>query len=409
MNLEILFALVGVGMSSALGLAYVRYRLGLRIGPRPRGLKRYPSITVIRPIKGMDTGLEHNVRAALDHGYPGHVETFFVFDTREEPAVTVVQRVLDERARDDNPRSSVRILYSGEPPKHRTGKLHAMIHGAKRAGGELIAFADSDTRPDPHTLAVLVETLFQRQDNGSAFVPVSVVMPPKTFGDAGYALLLNALYSPFAAKSARRREGTLPFIMGQMMVFKRGTLKAIGGLESAEGQLVDDMYLGKLVAEAGLRNAVAPDRLSIVEQGIGFDEFWKHFIRWIAFSRSGLPSKELKLGPWLVGVVFWLGALGASGAAFLGAQLAAWALSTVPICVTLMLLGLNRAAGGARLSFRGLAMGLFVFLVGPLVYLKVLLGRTVSWRGRSYALGRDARLERRTALKGDEGADHRAA
>ncbi len=409
MTLEMFFGLLGAAVAAALGLVYLRYRRGFELGQRPVSMKKYPSITVIRPIKGMDAGLERNVRAALDHGYAGPVETLFVFDGPDEPGVPIVQEAIDAFRREGGGDSPARILYSGDPPKDRTGKLHAMIRGLKGARKELIAFADSDTRPHRQSLSVLVETLLQRKDNGSAFLPVSVVMPPKTFGDAGYALLLNALYSPFAAKSAQRRQGTLPFIMGQMMVFRRKTIEAIGGLESAEGQLVDDMFLGRRVSEVGLRNAVAPDRLSIVENGIGIGDFWGHFIRWIAFSRSGLPSKELKLGPWLVGMTFWLGAAGAGVAAALGASVAFGGLFAVPMSVIALMLGLNRAAGGARLSYRGLAMGLLIFLVAPVVYVKVLVGRSVSWRGRSYALGSDARLDKGGPLGSRDGADNRAA
>jgi hypothetical protein len=51
----------------------------------------------------------------------------------------------------------------------------------------------------------------------------------------------NGLHGSAASSAARRPGGELPFIMGQFMIFKRSALTAIGGLESAEGQLVDDM------------------------------------------------------------------------------------------------------------------------------------------------------------------------
>ena len=53
-------------------------------------------------------------------------------------------------------------------------------------------------------------------------------------------------------------DGELPYIMGQYMVLKRDALRAIGGLKSAEGQLVDDMYIGARMRAAGYTNRVAP-------------------------------------------------------------------------------------------------------------------------------------------------------
>ena len=48
------------------------------------------------------------------------------------------------------------MLLAGKPPPGRTGKLNAMMLGEARAQGELIAFSDSDTRPGPHLVRVLI-------------------------------------------------------------------------------------------------------------------------------------------------------------------------------------------------------------------------------------------------------------
>jgi hypothetical protein len=77
-------------MGALLAAIAVHHFVLLRRTPAPRrraaGLARYPSLTVVRPIKGVDSGLEENLAAALDHGYPGEVETLFVFDHPAAPA-----------------------------------------------------------------------------------------------------------------------------------------------------------------------------------------------------------------------------------------------------------------------------------------------------------------------------------
>jgi len=42
------------------------------------------------------------------------------------------------------------------------------------------------------------------------------------------------------------------------MLLRRSALEAIGGVEAADGQLVDDMYLGQRLVAAGYRNLVVP-------------------------------------------------------------------------------------------------------------------------------------------------------
>ncbi len=267
MFVQILLITVALGLLTWLMRSQaVLARVG-RASAASKPLSRYPSVTVVRPIKGLDAGIKENIDAALDHGYPGEVETLFVFDDDREPALPLVRRAIDTR-RGIGKVLDARILFSGEPPPGRTGKLNAMIAGFQESRGELVAFADSDIRPDRDALRVLVETLCATPRAGAASAPVVVTEKPVTLGDTGYALLLNGLYAPAAAKTVRERNGTLSFIMGQFMVLTREAIAAIGGLESATGQLVDDMYLGARIKAAGFRNVVSPQRVPIIQRGM---------------------------------------------------------------------------------------------------------------------------------------------
>src|SRR5579859_1332266 len=212
--------------------------------PQRPTLARYPSVSVIRPVRGRDVDAAANFAAALDTGYPGEVETLFIVDDESDPAWPLLKQAVAHAQHE------ARVLVAGPPPAGRTGKLNAMIVGLEAARGELVAFGDSDTRPDRDVLRVTVETLLAEPGAGSAFAPVVVCNhtgTAGTAGDAGYALLIDALYGP-AVALACRATGDLPFIMGQLMVLKRSTLAAIGGLDCARGQLVDDMHIGACVA-----------------------------------------------------------------------------------------------------------------------------------------------------------------
>src|SRR5262245_1838536 len=102
-----------------------------------------PPLLVIRPVRGVDHGLEANVAAALAQVYPGPMETLFVLDDESDPAREVIARAIAKYGAD------ARVLIA--PPLHRgrTGKLHAMIYGMEAAtlDAPLVCFADSDTRP----------------------------------------------------------------------------------------------------------------------------------------------------------------------------------------------------------------------------------------------------------------------
>ncbi len=401
MVLEVMLGTLGVVLVAEAVRQHLQQRAALRASrprsPAARTLARYPSLTVIRPIRGLDTGAQENIRAALDHGYPGAVETLFVFDDLSEPALPLARQAIRELAP-----ASARILIAGQPPQGRTGKLNAMIVGLRQARGEVVVFADSDIRPDRDALRVLVETLLATPRTGASFAPVYVPERHLSAGDVGYALLLNGLYAPAAATAAGQRDGTLPFIMGQFMAFRREALRAIGGLECADGQLVDDMFLGQRVVEAGYENRVSPHPVPIIQQGMSNWDFLKTYRRWIAFSRSGLPGLEFKLASWLRGAVFFAGLVVAAASAALAAPVGVLLGLLATLAVASSINRLHVAAGGATLRLRHLGVGSAMLLGAPLIYLGIFSKRELTWRGRTYQLDASSRLGERPAQSGEK-------
>ncbi len=348
----------------------------------------WPSVSIVRPVKGADAGQMDNFRATLDTGYAGGVETIFVFDDDADPGHANAVRAIEEHAGAGRP-GTARIVIAGEPPANRTGKLHAMIVGGEGATGDLLAFGDSDTRPGDTLLTDLVETLLADERVGCTFAPAVLTSDLRTAGDVGYATLLNSMYGSAAARAAGTN-GQLPFIMGQVMVFRREALADVGGVACAQGELVDDMAIGRCLHRAGWRNVMVRTVLPIVGGGLGMREFFGIYRRWLLFGRNGLSIRftwptalravEYFLA-WIVLVVsVALGAWWGWGLA-LGA-IAAMGLSNA---------GLHRRLGGGRIGWRGAWMLWGTVLLAPIVYLTMLRGG-VDWRGRDYRLGRKASL-----------------
>ena len=346
---------------------------------------RHPSLTIIRPIRGLDVGAADNVRALLDSDYPGALELLFVFDDAADPACALVRELVAAR-----PDVDARVLFAGPPPHGRTGKLHAMSVGVRQARGELIGFSDSDTRVDRDLLRVLVERLLADDRTGDVFAPAFADAPPHTAGDVGYALMLNVWYGALAANAAgRARE--LPFIMGQLMIFRREALAAIGGVECADGQLVDDMYLGRRIAEAGWHNVMSERPLHIVTGDMGWREFMRLMRRWMLFSRSGLPTR-FKRPAWLRGAIIWTAFL-----ALVVAGAKGWIVAAILAVVALAAAcasdrALHRQLGGAPIPLRFAWLTLAVMLFGPFALASLAVDHHVDWRGRDYTLDPGAHL-----------------
>jgi len=349
----------------------------------------YPSISVIRPVKGLDVDAAENFRAALHTGYKGRVETIFIFDDENDPAYAVAQAVVDQY-KSEGGLNPVKILFSGPPPQGRTGKLNAMILGEAEASCELVAFADSDTRPDQNVLRILVETLLTTPNAGSVFTPVIVDQPVRRSGDVFYALLQNALYAPFALLAAGKSR-TLPFIMGQYMVLTRECLTKIGGVACATGQLVDDMAIGKVVHDNGFLNVIAPYSLSIVSSGLSLRDFMPIFRKWFHFARNGLSFSFL-WRQWLFGAFFFIPLFALPIAIVLGQW---WSVFLCFVDLTIFACGLiwlHEKFGAAKIPFRYYWTPFVILILSLFIFFTNRVSKKVMWRGRVYNVDNRAAL-----------------
>jgi ceramide glucosyltransferase len=356
---------------------------------RKQRLSQLPSISVIRPVRGADVGAAENYAAALDNGYPGEVETIFVFDDETDPGFPIAQAAVEaHRARRGH--GTAEIVVAGQPPRGVTGKLHAMLVGERHARHELIAFGDSDTRPDREVLRATVETLLTTEKAGCAFAPVVCNQPAEKAGDVGYASLINARYGPSVA-CASLKTGDVPFIMGQLMVFTRDCLRDIGGVSCARGHLVDDMAIGHCVAAKGWRNVMAPHPLHIATGGMNIISFFGLFRRWLLFSRNGLPFDFVR-PMWLRGAEFWIATAALSLAIYTHHYYSAIFPAMALAFFQWSCLSINRQFGGARIALQHWWVPFFLPVIAPIEVGVSMVHKKVEWRGRAYELGADARL-----------------
>jgi hypothetical protein len=94
----------------------------------------------------------------------------------------------------------------------------------------------------------------------------------------------------------------------------------------------------------------------------------------------------------LHGVACWVGALLTLVALVEGHVAAAAVAALAPISVALSLNELHRVVGGAAVRLRHAWVALALLLVAPVVLVRTLYARQVTWRGRSYALDAGAHL-----------------
>jgi ceramide glucosyltransferase len=345
----------------------------------------WPSVAVLRPIRGRDPGARENLDALLELDYPGPIEFLFLLDDGNDPSYPIVQGAIAA-----HPARAARIVLTGTPPPNRTGKIHSMIKGTELVTADVLAFSDSDTRPHRAALRELVALLEADPKHGIAFAPTVAVASNAKSGDVGYELLVNAWYGSAIDRLADER-GRVPFAMGQFMVIRASALDAIGTMRAAEGELVDDMFLGRRMIETGFANVIATRRVPLVIGGMRLGEFLPVFRKWLFFSQSGLPD-AFKTAGWLRAVP-GLGAWATLVAGLAVPSGAMLALGLVALAMfTASQVRLNHAIGGEVIAPRHYWVAATLPFIAAGVALSTKLNHTVSWRGRRYVVDRAGRL-----------------
>ena len=112
-----------------------------------------PKVLVLVPCRGAEPGLEVNLDAILSQAYSEY-RVLFCVDRLDDPSVPVIARA---RARHEVPSE---VAEAADLPGF-SGKATALLGGlrGREPSDEVVAFVDSDIRPDPGFLRALVQPL----------------------------------------------------------------------------------------------------------------------------------------------------------------------------------------------------------------------------------------------------------
>ena len=360
--------------------------------------KRPPLVSVLVPARNEALRISPCLRSLTTQDYPNY-EVLVLDDHSEDDTADVVLGHGFTREK-----SSPRRLLEGEAlPAGWTGKSWACHQLAMAAQGDYLLFTDADTAHDPPALGAM---LGHAMDTEAALLSAWPRQVTGTWSEHAviplvYMLLLGALPHYLLRRLQRHPEyvrpasaaslGALGAANGQYMLFRREAYDAIGGHAAVSDHLVEDVALGRLVAERtgeGLRliNCDGSGWVRCRMYG-SFAEVWEGFTKNLraAFAQSI--------------VAFWLFGLLQTAGLFLPFVFAClprlsgrwWWL---PVSQALLIYAV-RAIMAAR--FRTSWWGVWLHPVGQGLSLLIGLNswrlstqKGVTWKGRLYRMGNPA-------------------
>jgi chlorobactene glucosyltransferase len=207
--------------------------------------ERLPLVSILVPARNEEENIEPCVRSLLAQDYPDF--ELIVLDDSDPDSPRVLERL--------QALGPVRVIRGRPLPLGWTGKNWACHQLSRQARGEVLLFADADTRHAPTMLRRAVETL---QDD---HLDLLSILPRQRLNTWAERLVLPMLpwslhtFFPFAL-AKRTGWRFLAAAVGQVMLFRRGTYEVIGGHGLVRSQVVEDRALVRAIAERGLRWAL---------------------------------------------------------------------------------------------------------------------------------------------------------
>ena len=333
-----------------------------------------PPVTVFKPLKGCDEGLEENLRSFFRLNYPTYQLLFGVADP-SDPAIAVVQKLLREF-----PAHDARLIV-GNPAFGLNPKVENLAAMDRYRRHDTILISDSNVVVRP---SYLRETACYLADPGVGLVSnLFTGVGEEHFGAALENLHLNGF---IAGGVALAQVIGATCVVGKSMMMPIRALEAIGGFASVRNLLAEDQAIGVKVRKAGYTLKLSHHVIQNVNVSRDFRWFLNRHSRWFKIRRRmAFPTFVIEplANLSVVGLVWalsddsgvaWGGLLGLTGLGIArDAFCAYWLRGTFP-------------------KVRHLAMVPLKDLFLLPVWCDALVNRRVQWRGHRFLVGKTTRL-----------------
>jgi ceramide glucosyltransferase len=283
-----------------------------------------PPISVLKPVRGVDFGSYENFSSFCRQNYEDY-EILFCVNEMSDPAVPVIQRVMEEF-----PQRHIRIL-SGAPQLGTNRKVNNLALLTKEAQHNFLVQSDGDVRVGPNYLR---EVIAPFADGGVGVVSCFYrgVAQPNLEAEIEAVGAASDFFA--GALVADWMEG-VTFALGASVATTKEWLGKIGGYEAIADFLADDYEIGNRVHKAGGKVLFSRETVWTMYPALSVREFWEHQVRWARTVRVVRPASFVGLLvthglPWAIAAAV-VAPTGWISAGYLGAYLllrltVAWAV-----------------------------------------------------------------------------------
>jgi ceramide glucosyltransferase len=237
-----------------------------------------PSVTVLKPVCGLDQDLYENLRSFCEQDYPAYQVIFGVSDP-EDPALAVIDKLIQAL-----PEKDLSLVVNDRliGTNRKVSNLANMYGSVKH---EIVVIADSDMHVGPDYLRSVIASF--RDTRVGAVTCLYTGIPGDGLASVLGAAFINEWFLPSVLVALSFQK--INFCFGSTMAVRRAILEQLGGFARFANLLADDYMLGKLVSDAGYRVSLSQYVVSNVIYEPDFRTLFLHELRWAATIRGVQP------------------------------------------------------------------------------------------------------------------------
>lgn len=242
-----------------------------------------PPVSCLKPIRGLDVEAYENYASFCNQDYPDY-EILFCVD-ENDPAVPVLQRIVK-----DFPNRRIRLLY-GSGRDAINDKVARLVRLVNEASHDMLVITDGDVRVRPDYLRTVVAPF--RDPNLGAATCLYVSTKENSFLEQVQSIGMVSDF--FAGIMVAWQLDGVKFTFAQSILTTRKNLEGFGGYETIENRPADDLWIGRLADEQGLKTKLLPYVVQTVADFKSFRELIHKRLRWMTVMRRMRPWGHLGL------------------------------------------------------------------------------------------------------------------
>lgn len=333
-----------------------------------------PSISILKPVNGLDYGARDNFLAYLTQNYDDYEVLFGVLD-KDDPSTGVISDVIKAF-----PHASLHIGSDIDGANNKVKILHNLL---RYSSGEIIVITDADTCVKPGFLRRIISP-FENEQIG-AVTCMYRGSKAASAADALEGLHMTCVFAPGVVCAAYI--SGVYFGLGAAIAIRREVLETLGGFEAIVDYLADDFQLGKRVAQAGYKVDLSDYVVDVVLCDENIRNVIARELRWAQAAKVGNPLGYLGYAV-TYGFAYALLFLLASGFSAIG-----WLVlgGVAAVRIITAYIGARKCMKDYEFT-RRVSLLPVRDLLSPAIWIAAFFTDTITWRGRKLRLMKDGRM-----------------